>query len=112
MTFVPVPTPRVTSDKASRRTRHRRTVTIQAVHEAISGGSSTAQFMDEARQRSLAERETIIEEPQGGTKIVIPSSESLAMKADLILPWNKYKPFYSPCNPPLNTALTYMVLVH
>ena len=91
MTFVPVPTPRVTSDKASRRTRHRQTVIIQAVREAISGGSSTAQLMDEARQRSLAERETIIEELQGGTKIVIPPSESLGMKADLILPWKKLR---------------------
>ena len=91
MTSVPVPTPRVTSDKASRRTRHRWSVTIQAVCEAISGVSSTTQFMHEARQRSLAKREAIIEELQGGTKIVIPPSKSLAMKADLILPWKKLR---------------------
>ena len=61
-----------------------------AVREIVSGGSSTVQFVDEARARASAEREKL-EGLQGGVKVVIPASESLAMKADLILPWHKLR---------------------
>ena len=83
--------PRVSSDKATQHTKHRRSVSLQVVREVISGGSSTAQFAEEARTRSAAEREALSEGLQGGMKVVIPASESLALKADLILPWHKMR---------------------
>ena len=62
-----------------------------AVREIVSGGSSTVQFVDEAQARASAEREKLLEGLQGGVKVVIPASDSLAMKADLILPWHKLR---------------------
>ena len=91
MTLVPVPSPRVDSEKASQRTRHRRTASMQMVRDVISGGSSAAQFVDEARTCPASERESLLEELQGGMKVVIPPSASLAMKADLVLPWHKLR---------------------
>ena len=91
MTLVPVPSPRVGSEKASQRTRHRRTASLQTIRDVISGGSSAAQFVDESRSRSASERDMILEELQGGMKVVIPPSVSLAMKADLTLPWHKLR---------------------
>ena len=66
-------------------------MSLQVVREVISGGSSTAQFAEEARTHSAAEREALSEGLQGGMKVVIPASESLALKADLILPWHKMR---------------------
>ena len=86
-----MPSPRVGSEQASQRTRYRRTTSLQAVREIVSGGSSTVQFVDEAWARASAEREKLLEGLQGGVKVVIPASESLAMKADLILPWRKLR---------------------
>ena len=86
-----MPTPRVCSDQASQKTIHRRSASLQALWESISGGSSSAQFLDEARDCSQADQEALIEELQNGAKVVIPASESLAMKADLIVPWNKLR---------------------
>ena len=91
MTLIPVPSPRVGSEKASQRTKHRRTASMQLVREFISGGSSTTQFVDETRSRSTSERDAILEQLQGGMKVMIPPSESLAMKADLTLPWSKLR---------------------
>ena len=88
ITFVPITTPRVSSDKASQRTKHRRAVSLQNVREVISAGSSTAQFVEEARSQSVAEREALLEGLQGGMKVIIPPLESLAMKTGMILPWN------------------------
>ena len=86
---MPVSSPRVDSEKASQRTRHRRSATLQSIRELVSGNSPTAQFTDEAR--STTERMALLEELQDGVKIHIPVIESLAMKADLILPWNKLR---------------------
>ena len=59
------------------------------VCEFIGGGSSTTQFVDETRSCSASERNAILEQLQGGLKVLIPPNESLAMKADLTLPWSK-----------------------
>ena len=91
ITLVPVPSPRVSSDNASQRTKHRRAISLQVVREVVSGGCSSTQFAEEARTRSTSEREALLEGLQGGMKVVIPASESLALKADLILPWNKMR---------------------
>ena len=55
MTLVPVPSPRVGSERASQRTRHRQTASLQTIWDVISGGSSAAQFVDESRSRSASE---------------------------------------------------------
>lgn len=54
-------------------------------------GSTIAQLLDEAKQQSLAEREQLIEQLQHGVKVRIPASESLAIKANLGLPWNQLR---------------------
>lgn len=91
VTLTPIPTPRVPTDKASKKTRHRRSMSLLAVREVVSGGSSSSQFMNEAKGASLAERQRLIEELQQGVRVQIPASESLAMKADLTLPWRKLR---------------------
>lgn len=66
-------------------------MSLLAVREVVSGGSSSSQFMNEAKGASLAERQRLIEELQQGVRVQIPASESLAMKADLTLPWRKLR---------------------
>ena len=81
---MPVSSPRVDSEKAKRQS-----ATLQSIQELVSGNSPTAQFTSEAR--STTERMALFEELQDRVKIHIPVIESLAMKADLILPWNKLR---------------------
>ena len=54
----------------------------------VSGGCSSTQFAEEARTRSTLEREALLEGLQGGMKV---ASESVAVKADLIIPLNKMR---------------------
>ena len=49
----------------------------------VSGGCSSTQFAEEARTHSTSERQALLEGLQGGMKVVIPASESLALKANL-----------------------------
>ena len=86
-----IPRPRVATDKASQKTRHRRSLSLHTVREVVSGGSSSVQLLDEAKQCSSTERERLIEELQHGLKVVIPASDLIAMKADLALPWSKLR---------------------
>ena len=91
ITLVPVSSPRVESEKASQRTKHRWSATLQSIRQLVSGNSSTAQFTDEVRASSAADRMALLEGLQGGVKVHIPVTDSLAMKADLILPWHKLR---------------------
>jgi hypothetical protein len=39
----------------------------------------------------MEEREAILQELQGGFKVIIPTHTALAMKADLCIPWAKLR---------------------
>ena len=66
-------------------------MSLKAIREVVSAGSPAAQLTDETRSCSAAEREKLLEGLQGGMRVIITPSESLAMKADLILPWHKMR---------------------
>jgi len=91
ITLTPVPSPRVTTSKASQKTRHRRSKSFLAVREMVRGGSSSSQFLDEVKEASLAERERLIEDLQQGVQVQILDSESLAIKVGLTFPWRKLR---------------------
>ena len=89
LTFIHVPTPRVNSDDASKKTLKRRSQDLSGIRTFASGSCSTEQFHSEIELLSREEREKLI---KSTTNIVeIGSEHSLAMKADLSIPWNKLR---------------------
>ena len=86
-----VPRPRVATDKASVKTRRRRSLSLQTIRKAVSMGSSAAQLLDETKHCSLAEREQLIQQLQHGVKVVIPAGVALAMKTATNQPWNQLR---------------------
>jgi len=83
--MVRVTTPRVDSQKASQRTRHRRSGEISSIRQVVSGGAQIEQPQDEVHTLSEDERRQLL------LKIQIPVEEGLAMKADLSIPWNEMR---------------------
>ena len=81
-----VVSPRVSSSEASRSTVRRRSSEMSSVREAISGGSATIQLKDELKTLTDDERKQILQP----VCHIIPQ-ETLAMKADLLIPWNKMR---------------------
>lgn len=55
----------------------------------MSGGDALTQLQSEVRCLSKDERQELLQE--AGLPIVIPADHSLAMKADLALPWAKLR---------------------
>ena len=89
ITLVPVRGCRVSSSEASRRTLKRRTEQIGRIRSLSSGGDSTAQLRAEIKSLSKEEREELLQ--QAGLPVHIPIDHSLAIKADLGIPWRKLR---------------------
>ena len=89
MNLVRVPTPRVCSTDASRWTLHRRSGNMSKVRDTIRGGAAAGQLKDELAVLTDAERRELLAAADRPT--LITPEETLAMKADLILPWRKMR---------------------
>lgn len=88
--MVRVTTPRVDSQKASQRTRHRRSGEISSIRQVVSGGAQIEQLQDEVHTLSEDERRQLLLQSKP-LQIQIPVEEGLAMKADLSIPWNEMR---------------------
>lgn len=67
----------------------RRSDEISRVRSIMSGGDTTVQLSAEIKSLEKEEREKLLEDAQ--LPVVIPTDHALAMKADLGLPWNKFR---------------------
>ena len=83
-----MPTPQIPSSHASRKTLQRRSQELADVRSFISGNSSSAQFESELQEQPAEEREKLV---TSISSIHISVEHSLAMKADLQIPWNKLR---------------------
>ncbi len=81
-----VPAGQVETSDACAKTVRRRTKTLSLVREIASCGDSTSQLGEEIKVLSNLERQS-----QAQLPISIPVKDSLAMKADLAMPWNKLR---------------------
>ena len=87
MSLVRVPTPRVCSTDASCWTLRRRSGNMSTVRDTISGGAAAGQLKYELAVLTDAEWRELLAAADLPT--LITPEETLAMKADLILPWRK-----------------------
>ena len=72
---------------ASQKTLHRRTQQLEMAREVVSCGASVEQMEADVKGLSKELRQLILRE--AGLPVQIPPSYSLALKANLQLPWNK-----------------------
>ncbi len=79
----------VSSSDASKRTLRRRSDELVQHRHVASGGGDLAQLTHEVKLLSPDQRRQLIEDME--FKIEIPSLTSLALKADLCLPWNRLR---------------------
>ena len=84
-----VPSSRVPSTEASRRTVKRRVKVIDTVREGASGNDSSFQFTAEINYLSREQREELLQQAQ--LPLVIPADHALALKANLSIPWTKFR---------------------
>ena len=89
LNLMPIVECRVPSSVASRKTLRRRTLQLDAMRDAISGGQSTEQMSAELQVLPKERRTEILREAQ--LPLEIPASHGLAMKASLQIPWNKMR---------------------
>ena len=88
--MVRVTTPRVDSQMASRRTRHRRSEQIGSVRQVVSGGAQIQQLQDEVGILGEDDRRQLLLQSKP-LQVQIPVDEGLAMKTDLGIPWNEMR---------------------
>lgn len=92
MTFVKVTKPRVNSSEATARMVRLRSAEIREHRSLIRGGDNTTQLQDEMKLCSCSEREGILAELHNSSSTInVTAKESLAMKADLNIPWTKLR---------------------
>lgn len=96
MTFVRVRQARVPTGKAASRTIRKRSHSLANVRTALSAGDDTSQFAHElhSSSRNAEDRQRLMDEIRhmGGKFLFQVSAESsVAMKADLNIPWNKMR---------------------
>ena len=90
MTLVKVSSPRIATSEASHWTVRRRTHEMSAIRDSISGGAAAAQLQDELSLLSETDRSELLDITKC-PPVELSSSDTLAMKADLVLPWNKMR---------------------
>lgn len=94
LTFVQVRQAQVPTGKAAPRTVRQRTQSLENVRLTLTAGGTTTQLAHELQAKQREDRERLLEEVKqaGGNLIVrVPVQASLAMKADLNIPWNKLR---------------------
>ena len=71
----------------------RRVQYLAKVRRYVSGCDITAQLSQEIRYCTVEERSRILDEltSQSGCWVFVSTEDSLAMKANLIIPWNKIR---------------------
>ena len=87
--LTPVPTVRVPSDQASKRTLQRRNASAKQALSQISGESSSAQSTQTTsliKSLDESQRESITKSL--GHEIMIPPSHVASLKSNLLIPWN------------------------
>ena len=92
MTFVQVCQPRTTSKEACTKTVKERSKALISMRDSISKGASSSQLVNEITHLPVKERNAIaasFESSPGHVKVVLPTSTSLALKADLNITWSK-----------------------
>ena len=62
---------------------------LESVRDIVSGSDNSAQFTAEVNYLSQSQREELL--LQVKLPVVIPADHSLAMKADLAIPWTKLR---------------------
>ena len=91
MTFVRVRQAQVPSGEAAPRTLRKRSHSLASVRFAVSAGDDTTQLAHEVHG-CCQERRKLIEEirrAEGGFRISV--EQSVALKADLSIPWSKLR---------------------
>lgn len=67
---------------------------INSHHKHVSGGAEVAQLASEVQITAKHKRQSLLEEMvkfPGNYKVTVSPKESLAMKTDLQIPWNKLR---------------------
>ena len=83
---------RVPSSQVTSRTVKTRSQELDQHRKVCSGGDQGFQLGHEVKSScSTEEREKILEELQGGFKVVMPTTLALGMKAELGIPWSKLR---------------------
>lgn len=67
----------------------RRTEVLRSVRDMISGSDNSAQLAAEVNCLTQSQREELLQQAQ--LPLVIPLDHTLAMKADLAIPWSKLR---------------------
>ena len=89
LNLVKVTEPRVGTAQASSKTVRNRTNEIQSWRSRVSRGEETHQLMDEMRALQQDEREELLS--VFTTPTSLSAENMLALKADLMIPWNKLR---------------------
>ena len=79
--------------KASASTVRRRSHEIDGVRKRASGEDESAQLTDEILSRPRKEKQVLVKSLMGESnfRVEVPASVSLALKADLQIPWSKLR---------------------
>jgi hypothetical protein len=78
---------RIPSTQATTKTIISRNKELDAHRRFCSGGDHTFQLGKEVKACTLQERESILEDLQGGFQVKVPTSFALAMKAEVRSRW-------------------------
>lgn len=91
MTLVQVRQPRVASGKASSSTVRERSHSLSNLRFKLSAGDTATQLDHELRACDSEDRKQVLEGLGGAFHVQIPTESSLALKADLNIPWSKLR---------------------
>lgn len=89
ISFLRVTYPQVATPDASNSTVRRRSSEVALVRDVISGGASVEQLQDEVAALSSDERQQLLTSTE--FSVSITTEDALAMKADLLIPWQKLR---------------------
>lgn len=82
---------RVPSAEATSKTVRSRSKELSHHRQVCSGGDQNYQLSKEVKACSREERENILQDLQNGFKVQMSTTQALAMKADLGIPWCKLR---------------------
>ena len=93
ITYVRVPMPVATASISSNSTLRQRSKQVSQVRDIISGGpaASAVQLKDELRHLRKERDDLLKEAGLIPTGLYVTQEESLALKADLSIPWTKLR---------------------
>lgn len=84
--------PRVDSSSATKKTTRNRSRELGEHRHLTSLGSDVHQLQDELKACTVEERQLILSDLQkGGFQVAVSTSQAVAMKADLGIPWSKLR---------------------